>query len=123
MNSIMRAVLVAALALGFVVPQASVPAWAQGDTTQPIKATDIHFIYPDTAQVSNDPYPPDRDQAQVDSQLKSVMVTSQDRTMTLGDFLKAAGYDLTKIMSVRVQNGTVAVYTPRPEVPQKDMTH
>jgi hypothetical protein len=89
----------------------SQPARAASD--QAIQASHIKFVYPDSPETSNAPFPPEVNQHKVDGQLRTVVVHWHGRDMALGQYLRALHMKTSDVVTIRVYNGTAAVYTYR----------
>src|SRR5262249_21370861 len=92
-----------------VMPAASFAA--NNAPSHAIPATHIKFVYPDSPETSNAPFPPNYDQKAVHSQLHNVIVLTHGRRVRLGDYLRTLRMDPSKVVTVKVQADAIAVYT------------
>lgn len=103
----------AALSGALLLAVATVPASGIARADQPIPASHIRFVYPDSDQTSNAPFPPDQNPKKVEGQLRSIGIVYRGRRMTLGGYLRSMRMPESKVVTVRVLADTVSVYTYR----------
>jgi len=101
-----------AFACGLVASYTSRVA-AQSHSSTVVSASHIRFVYPDSAETSNAPFPPNLDKQAVHTQLRTVLVRWHSRTLTLNQYLRGLHMDPEKVVTIKVQGETAAVYTYR----------
>jgi hypothetical protein len=98
------ALLALALALGVGAPVSA---------AQTVSAQHIKFVYPDSPEMSNAPYPPAQSRQAVRDELRSTTVVSGTRHMTLAQYLRDNGVSPSSVVAVKVQGNAAAIYVPR----------
>lgn len=103
-----RALITAIATVAITISQLAPPAAA--DNTKVVRGDRIRYVFEDSPETSNAPFPPNQDPAAVRSALREVIVRWGGRRIPLGQYLRSRGVRLSRVVTVKVQGESAAIY-------------